>query len=109
MVPEFQFFEINCLRLANPVEAYTALWRGITGSHETPRMAKKKLEEYFAFGGSNKSAADRVTSVCLMDELDYLLDRDHEVLYNLFTWPREKNSRFVVIGIANVTKMRMLL
>lgn len=39
---------------------------------------------------------DRVL-VILADELDYLFTRNQHVIYKLFDWPNEKNSRLVVI------------
>ncbi len=36
-----------------------------------------------------------------MDELDLLVTRKQDVIYNLFDWSTRKNSQLVVIGIAN--------
>ena len=37
----------------------------------------------------------------MVDELDLLVTRNQSVLYNLFDWPTRKDSRLVVVGIAN--------
>ena len=34
-IPEFQFVEINCLRLHTPSDAYTVLWRHLSGEKKT--------------------------------------------------------------------------
>jgi origin recognition complex subunit 1 len=47
-----------------------------------------------------KGSDGRVT-VLILDELDLLVTRKQEVLYNIFEWPTHKKSRLVVIGIAN--------
>jgi len=39
--------------------------------------------------------------VLLVDELDCVLTRKQEVIYNLFEWPTRKHARLVVLGIAN--------
>lgn len=39
--------------------------------------------------------------VCLLDELDYLITRDFEVMYNFFNWPRIEGATIVIVGIAN--------
>jgi origin recognition complex subunit 1 len=39
--------------------------------------------------------------VLLVDELDYLLTRKQDVLYNLFDWTSRKHARLVVVCIAN--------
>ena len=39
--------------------------------------------------------------VILIDELDALLTQKQTLLYNLFDWPCHKNSRLLLISIAN--------
>ena len=50
--------------------------------------------------GDSKKVAPLIT-VCLVDEMDYLLSRNLEVLYNFYSWPQHAQSRFVLVGIAN--------
>ena len=40
-------------------------------------------------------------SVVLVDELDRLLTKKNEVIYNFFNWPTLVQSRLVVIAVAN--------
>ena len=102
-LPDFNFLEINCLRLQAPAQAYTVLWRGINGAHASSKVAKKQLESLFENASMNKHLnKSRKVTVCLVDELDFLLTRDEEVVYNFFNWPLLQDSIFVVIGIANV-------
>lgn len=37
----------------------------------------------------------------MLDEVDFLTSKDQMVLYSAFEWPKIKNSRIVVVGIAN--------
>lgn len=101
LIPHFQFVEINCLKLQTPADAYTFLWREIKGAHASAKTAKLKLTEYFEQGQYNKTA-DRKMIVCLVDELDYLVTRDEEVVYNFLNWPLWAGSSLLVVGIANV-------
>ncbi|ETO25913.1 origin recognition complex subunit [Reticulomyxa filosa] len=62
-----------------------------------PTSALKKLDSYF----SAKYRKDEEVTVLLIDELDYLLTRKQNVIYNLFDWPTRKNAHLVMIGISN--------
>ncbi len=112
---DFDFIEINCLRLQAPAQAYSVLWRGLSGVHASSAKALKLLEEHFlnasinnnnnnnnSNGNGNNKKKQRKVTVCLVDELDYLMTRSEEVVYNFFNWPMRTNSLFAVIGIANV-------
>lgn len=41
------------------------------------------------------------TRVILIDELDALVTKKQTLLYNLFDWPCHKNSKLLVVSIAN--------
>lgn len=43
---DFRFIEINCLMLKHPLDAYTALWRGLSGSHTSSKTALQNLNKY---------------------------------------------------------------
>jgi len=121
-IPEFNFIEINCLRLKSPTDAYTLLWRGLTGVHMPAKSALKRINQHFdgqarrvsaSSSASSSSASSATTSaardqqqqervtVCLVDELDYLLTRNFDVMYHFYSWPQVAYSRFMLIGIAN--------
>jgi len=40
-----------------------------------------------------------------LDELDYLITKDQNLLYNLFDWPHNKQSKLIIIGIANTMNL----
>jgi Cdc6-like AAA superfamily ATPase len=101
-IPEFDFVEINCLRLQAPSEAYTVAWRGMTGNVTSAKSASEKLRSLFSNAGLNAHLTkERSVTICLIDELDFLVTRDEEILFNFFTWPIMTDSLFVVIGISN--------
>ena len=103
LIPHFDFVEINCLRLQSPAQAYTVLWRGLTGLHATSERAKNLLQERFQNASINKHLTqNRNAMVVLVDELDYLMTRDDSVVYNFFNWPMFPGSLLVVIGVANI-------
>jgi origin recognition complex subunit 1 len=111
-VNSFEFIEINCLRISSPSEAYTVLWRGLSGEFVGPQIALARLKAYFedvaartnAPSNAKKSLASvRPTNyiVCLLDELDYLVTKNESIVYNFFDWPQQQNSGLIVVGVAN--------
>lgn len=96
VLPDFDYFEINAMKLPTPRHIYTELAKKVMDKHFAPNTAVKKLEKHF--GAKSKS---RKVSVLLVDELDYLLTRQQKVIYNLFDWPTKREAKLVVIGIAN--------
>jgi len=94
--PDFEFIELNGMKLPHPYEAYSIIWRGLTGQDAAPKKAAMLLERRFATPSSKRQCC-----VLLVDELDYMVTRKQSVLYNLFDWPSKRYSRLVVVGIAN--------
>ena len=74
----------------------------ITDQVVPAKSANQKLSQLFETAALNShQTAQRLVTICLIDELDFLVTRDEEVLFNFFTWPIMKDSLFVVIGISN--------
>lgn len=90
----------------------TLLWRGLSGVHLPPKSAHKRLLAHFNSQEqrvSAQSASDTAkgglaaptVTICLVDELDYLLTRDFSVMYDFYSWPQTSSVPFIMIGIAN--------
>lgn len=94
---DFDFVIINALQLQTPTDAYSVLMRKLSGVRYSAKAALSKLQSYF---GSSSSKSDRPV-VCLVDELDFLMIRNDNVVYNFFDWPLQKQSGLIVVGIAN--------
>ena len=99
--PSFRFTVINCLKLHSPADAYTVLWKSISGHHASAITAKKKLTSHFEALKSSISSSDAPTLVCLVDEIDFLMTSNQSVIYNILDWPTTPMSRLVIIGLAN--------
>ncbi|XP_068676191.1 origin recognition complex subunit 1-like [Montipora foliosa] len=95
-LPEFQFIEINGMKLTEPTQAYSTFLKLLTGQKATPEHASNMLDRLFS-----NPAPDRDPVILLVDELDLLWTRKQNVLYNLFEWPTRRNSRLIVLAIAN--------
>lgn len=98
----FTFVEINGMKISEPMAAFSHLWSALAPpEHHSPRKTSPKaalaaLEHHFA----NPDPA-RQTTVVLVDELDQMLTKRQDVLYNFFNWPHVAHSRLVVVAVAN--------
>lgn len=95
-VDDFDYLEINCLKLLSPASAYEQLWEYISGIKVTPSNAVVLLGEHF-----KREDDARRPLVVLLDELDHLVTKTQMVLYNFFDWPTHANSKLIVIAVAN--------
>ncbi|KAJ3161742.1 Origin recognition complex, subunit 1 [Geranomyces michiganensis] len=95
-ISPFQFVEINGMKLTEPAQAYSILWKALTGNKVSATHAGHLLEKRFQSGGPNRQPV-----VVLMDELDLLVTKNQQVMYNFFNWPNLPNSRLIVLAVAN--------
>lgn len=45
----------------------------------------------------------------MIDEIDYLYQKDENVLYSLFEWTHQPESKLIVVGIANTMELPAML
>jgi Cdc6-like AAA superfamily ATPase len=45
---------------------------------------------------------DGETILVLLDEMDFLLQRDESVIYNLFNWSMRTGTGLCIVGISNI-------
>ncbi|CUM66096.1 uncharacterized protein PRCAT00003750001 [Priceomyces carsonii] len=92
---EFDYLEVNGLKLLSPNVAYEILWEKISGLKVSPSNAALLLENYFSQNTPKKPL------VVLMDELDQIVTKKQNVMYNFFNWPTYAHSGLIVIALAN--------
>ncbi|XP_064626056.1 origin recognition complex subunit 1-like isoform X2 [Lineus longissimus] len=95
-IPDFNYIEINGMKLTDPHQAYVQIHKQLTGDKVTSTHACALLDKRFSSSGVR-----RITTVLLVDELDLLCNRKQNVLYNLFDWPTRPHAKLVVLAIAN--------
>ncbi|NXX92742.1 ORC1 protein, partial [Centropus bengalensis] len=95
-LPPFQFIEVNGMKLTDPHQAYVQILESLTGQKVTATHAAVLLAKLF-----NTPGPKRKPTVLVVDELDLLWTRKQDVLYNLFDWPTQKQSKLIVLAIAN--------
>ncbi|XP_035699697.1 origin recognition complex subunit 1-like [Branchiostoma floridae] len=105
-LPEFQFVEINGMKLTDPHQAHSQILKALTGQKATPEHAAEILDKRF-----NTPAPRRDSTVLLVDELDLLWTRKQSVMYNLFDWPTRPQAKLIVLAIANTMDLpeRMMM
>lgn len=97
---DFKFIQINAMNLSKPVVLYKMLYEQIMPKGKSVRGedASGRLESYFRNHPLIKSGEH---VFLLLDELDAIVNKKQDVLYNLFNWPTYDDSGFHVIAIAN--------
>ena len=110
-INHFTFIHINGMAIENPFMVYTILYKNITGRTTTPGNACKFLDEYFK-NGERAGKTRRIpilqpgiVRVLLVDELDSLVTKKQNIIYNIFDWPSYTFSNLVVVGIANTMNL----
>ncbi|KAF3987558.1 hypothetical protein FT663_03877 [Candidozyma haemuli var. vulneris] len=107
LLNDFDFLDINCLKLLSPESAYEKLWEFVSGIKVTPANAALLLDDHF---GKNDPDETRKPLVVLLDELDQIVTKTQSVMYNFFNWPTYPNSKLIIIAVANTMDLpeRML-
>lgn len=88
---------INCMSAKRSEDIYDKIIEELLGDDEEFVDAMAHLRAIFV---PRKKCSDLVYVVSL-DEIDYLLTLDLEILYTLFEWSLHPSSRLIIVGIAN--------
>nr|XP_026690548.1 origin recognition complex subunit 1-like [Ciona intestinalis] len=91
---DFEYIEINGMRLTDPRQIYVQILKKLMGFKATPNHAAQLLTKKFNQRGKK-------TVLMLVDELDLLWTRKQDVMYHLFDWPSHRHARLIIIAIAN--------
>ena len=93
---DFNFVEINGMKVTDPHQSYALLWEALKGDRVSPAHALSLLSHEFSHPSPR-----RIPCVVLMDELDQLVTKNQSVMYNFFNWPALRHSRLIVLAVAN--------
>ena len=93
---DFNFVEINGMKVTDPHQSYSLLWEALKGDRVSPSHALSLLTHEFSHPSPR-----RIPCVVLMDELDQLVTKNQSVMYNFFNWPALRHSRLIVLAVAN--------
>lgn len=85
---------INCMSAKSANEIYAKLLEEIDEAEDVLEGSEKETLQKIMFKRD-------VSYVVTLDEVDYLLELDLELLYNLFEWSMRPKSSLILLGIAN--------
>lgn len=97
-IQDFDYVEINGLKLLTPQVAYEVLWEKVSGLNVSASNAALLLEQYFKIEEDDPL---RKPLVVLMDELDQIVTKRQNVMYNFFNWPTYRYLKLIVVAVAN--------
>ena len=86
-LPDFEYVEINGMKLKDPSDLYAALWKALTGRTASNAKACQNLDARF-----QTKNRKRPVCVLLVDELDFIMTRQQNVIYNLFDCQTHKHA-----------------
>lgn len=112
--PAFEVVETNGMNLPQPSLIYSEIYAAVVGKRGVPPdRAKRLLEVRFNQSSGHEKQREAISGVAakarlegkcvvlILDELDILVSRSQEILYDVLEWSTRKNSKLAVIGIAN--------
>ena len=88
---------INCMSVNSSKDIYGKLVEELVGSDVETGDWTAQLRATFV----PKIPSSKLVYIVTLDEIDSLLNLDLEFLYTLFEWSLHRQSRLIVIGIAN--------
>lgn len=92
---------VNCMTMKDPKGIYVKLLEEFyTGETLSSPTGMEELEALFIPKKRTQKTENEVF-VVVLDEIDHLLTKDQEVLYSIFEWSLVRNSRLILLGIAN--------
>lgn len=88
---------INCMSMKTSKDLYASLLASFCEDEEI--LAGQEVKTLQGLFISRKKL--QTSYLITLDEIDHILTLDLEILYKLFEWSLQKNSRLILIGIAN--------
>lgn len=91
-------YYVNAMQLKTPAGLYAHLLYSLFGVRKRAAQVLGELNRLLLMEESGRSKPVRIL---ILDEMDFLITKDQQVLYNLFEWTQHSSSRLAVLAIAN--------
>lgn len=95
----FSSIFVNCMGCRTPNSIYAKILN--EGGFSTPKKAKDSITVVTDKVVTPRKGKKSPMTILVLDEIDELENKDRDVLYTLFDWPRLEGSRVIVVGICN--------
>eukprot|EP00794_Sanderia_malayensis_P017515 gene17515-19265_t len=90
---KFKTVWLNCMSLKQSGNVYYKIACEVSSKDVKCKDSEKFLEKFFI--------ASNQMMVLVLDEIDQLESKNQEILYKIFEWASHKESKLILIGIAN--------
>ncbi|TID19809.1 hypothetical protein CANINC_003692 [Pichia inconspicua] len=98
--------KFNCMSLSNPNELFKQIYFQVTGKLYNQNLSSSQLLKHFI----KRKSTDCDFTILVLDELDNIIHKSQQLLFELFTWTSEmyeaeQKPNLLVIGIANALNL----
>lgn len=90
---KFKVVYVNCTSMKSAAAIYTKIIQELSIPTSKGKNGKTVIEKYLS--------SKHKTLLLVLDEIDQLESRKQSVLYSIFEWPSIRDSKLILIGIAN--------
>lgn len=90
--------KFNCMTAKDPRSIFSSLLKQMTGKQLSSKEAFVELKEILV---PLKVKSKPIRYLVILDEIDYLITKNQEILYSFFELAISQNSQLSLIGIAN--------
>lgn len=100
------FYYQNALKLPKPYSIFSRFWKMLTDEMINPQKAKCCLDDFFQNKNHYRVSSSgerrlKGVKVLVIDEVDYLLTKNNDILYSMFDWTHAPHSKLLIICVAN--------
>lgn len=99
---KIRIIKVNCMSISNPTELFKDLYNIMTGLKYNTSIGSSQLFNLF----KKKNPSDCDMTLLILDELDNIVNKSQQSLFELFTWAsnlleNDLKPNLLLIGIAN--------
>ena len=111
---KFQTIYINGMNFLHPKDVFKKIYENIFDKKIHLKLIINSLDEFFKNRNDYNSSIylknpNNCHIILVLDEVDLLLNKSQNLLYNIFNWTTYPNSKLIVISISNILDLNKKL